>query len=245
VSATHTAGVSGGPPTQRPASHDAVFDSLRSVIDGISRTFGGNCEVVLHDFADPEHSIVAIAGNITRRKVGGSVTQIGLSLVAQGDEAPDQIGYATQTRDGKVLKSSTLLLRDERRHVFGAICINLDVTEFREVTRRLHQLVGPVLAAPSAVHFTDDITEVLRAVINEEEAAIGVLLDPTRKEDRLRIVAALKRRGAFAVQRAVPFVAEYLNVSRATVYAYLDEIRRQADTGAVAASAAVVDRVTS
>lgn len=218
----------------------AILHALRPIVEGISRTFGGDCEVVLHDFTDPEKSIVAIAGNVTHRKVGGSVTQIGLSLVAQGDEARDQIGYVTQTRDGKVLKSSTLLLRDQEGHVFGAICINLDVTDFRAFSKRLLQLAGPVLATPSAVHFTDDITEVIRAVIDDEEATIGRAPDRSRKEHRLRIVAALKRRGAFAVQRAVPVVAEYLQVSRATVYADLDEIRRQGrDPEDLAANAVV------
>lgn len=213
-------------PNQPPRNFAAIFDTLRPVIDGLSRTFGADCEVVLHDFADPERSIVEIAGNVTRRKVGGSVTQIGLSLLAQGDNARDQIGYVTQTRDGKVLKSSTLLLRDEDGHVFGAICVNIDVTDLRTVSRRLEQLAGTAVATPSRVHFTDDITEVLRAVIEEEEAAIGQVIDRSRKEHRLRIVAALKRRGAFRVHRAVPFVANYLDVSRATVYAYLEEIRR-------------------
>lgn len=212
--------------SRHAASHEAVFSALRAVIDGIGRTFGAGCEVVLHDFGDPERSIIAIAGNVTGRKVGGSVTQIGLSLVAQGDEARDQIGYVTQTRDGKVLKSSTLLLRDGEDHVFGAVCINLDVTDLRTAARRLQQLAGPVLAMPSAVHFSDDIAEVLRAVIDEEEVAVGHSLDLTRKNDRVRLVAGLKRRGAFAVQRAVPFVADYLDVSRATVYSYLDDLRR-------------------
>lgn len=241
----------GGPgaATRSPVARDqlpsraAIFDALRPVVEGISRTFGADCEVVLHDFTDPEQSIVAIAGDVTHRKVGGSVTQIGLSLVAQGDEARDQIGYVTQTRDGKVLKSSTLLLRDQDGRVFGAICINLDVTEFRAISKRLHQLAGPVLAKPSAVHFTDDITEVIRAVIDDEEAAIGRGPNRSRKEHRLRIVAALKRRGAFAVQRAVPLVADYLQVSRATVYADLDELRRlKTDAaGAIPTTAAPVE----
>ena len=239
---TDVAGHSRGAHDQPLPSRAAIFHALRPVVEGISRTFGGDCEVVLHDFTDPEKSIVAIAGNVTHRRVGGSVTQIGLSLVAQGDEARDQIGYVTQTRDGKILKSSTLLLRDQEGHVFGAMCINLDVTDLRAVSKRLHQLAGPVLAVPSAVHFTDDITEVIRAVIDEEEATIGRAPDRSRKEHRLRIVAALKRRGAFAVQRAVPLVADYLQVSRATIYADLDEIRRlKRDAEAVMPSAAASD----
>src|SRR3954449_8004919 len=93
-------------------SIEACWQMLAPVLRGIVETFGRNCEAVLHDFRDPEHSIVAIAGDVTHRHVGGSVTRIGLALIAKGDDAEDEINYITRTPSGRIVKSSTILLRD-------------------------------------------------------------------------------------------------------------------------------------
>lgn len=209
----------------RPDAVDAYFAVLRPIVDGIAQTFGSKCEAVLHDFRDPERSIIAIAGDVTHRHTGGSVTQIGISLLAQGDEAEDQLNYITRTSDGRVLKSTTILLRDPNGHVFGALCINFDVTDLRLVARTLGDLAGSLKTLPDPVTFVDDIGQVIQSVIDEEEARHGLPTDRMTKQERLIVIQALDERGVFALQRSVPQVAEYLGISRATAYSYLEEIR--------------------
>lgn len=216
----------------RPGARGAIFASveecwemMRPVLRGIVETFGRHCEVVLHDFRDPEHSIVAIEGDITHRHVGGSVTQIGLSLIAQGDDAEDEINYITRTASGRIVKSSTILLRDRSDHVFGALCINFDITDLRLLASAVEELTGSPAVTPEPIAFVDDIGQVIRAVIDEEEVALGHSIDRMTKRDRLAIFRALDRRGIFALQRSVPTVAEYLGISRATAYNYLHGIR--------------------
>lgn len=209
-------------------THRAVSPNLAVLIPivyGIAETFGRKCEVVLHDFQQPESSIVAIAGNVTNRHVGGSVTQIGLSIIAQGDAAQDQFNYVTHAPNGRVLKSSTIVLRDRDGDVIGALCINLDVTELRLLASMAQELVGPPLQTPEPVTFVDDIGQVLQAVIEKEIAVLGNSIDRLTKQERLTILRSLDRRGIFALRRAASQVAEYLGVSRATVYTYLEEIR--------------------
>jgi predicted transcriptional regulator YheO len=202
---------------------------LRPLVHELAAVLGETSEVVLHDFSDLEHSIVEIAGNVTGRRVGGSVTQIGLALAAQGNDAQSQIGYLTRTATGRVLKSSTLLLRDQDGRVFGALCVNVDVTQFRVAARLLADLAGPAGVAPADIDFSDDIRRVLEAEVEQIERTLGRSPDFANKADRMEVVAALKRRGAFAVQRAVPYVAQRLGVSRATIYTYLEEIRQSSD----------------
>ena len=45
------------------------------------------------------------------------------------------------------------------------------------------------------------------------------------KEEKIELVRIFEERGVFLVKGAVEYVAEVLNVSRYTVYNYLDEIR--------------------
>ncbi len=203
---------------------DHYLSVLRPVMRGIVETFGRHCEAVLHDFRDPEHSIVAVCGHVTGRHVGGSVTELGLAVIAQGDAAQDQYNYSTRTPGGRVLRSTTIPLRDPAGQVFGALCINFDITDLRLLSGVLGELTM-ASSEPQAVSFADDIGQVIRTLVDQEEIAVGRSLDRMTKQDRLAIFRALDRHGVFALQRSVPQVAEYLGVSRATAYSYLEEIR--------------------
>ena len=226
----------------RAMCREAAFEMLERIGDGLLQMYGPNVEVVIHDFADPQHSIKALKGNVTRRRVGGSVSEIGLKIVAQGDGATDQIDYMTRTRDGRVLRSSTFVLKDPGGHVFGALCINVDVTSYRTAARLLGTLGAIPSSPPVDVHFTDDIHQVLESLLRDRE---DLTIDRTTREGRLRIVQALVDKGYFAARGAVPILADFLRVTRATVYEYLSETRAtgppEADDGESAAVAAASD----
>jgi predicted transcriptional regulator YheO len=202
-----------------------MFLALRPVARGIVQTFGDLCEVVLHDFSDPERSIVWIEGSVTKRKIGGSVSEIGLAAIRGGDKQEDLIGYVRNTKDGRILRSSTILLHDREGCSFGCLCINIDITDiagFRKVIARLTPETDGML--PS-VRFTDEIEEVLGRIVEEAVAEHGKPPGAMDRRERLDLIASLDRRGAFQIQRGVPTVAELLKVSRTTIYTYLDEIR--------------------
>ncbi len=210
-----------------------LIDFLIPIAAGIAKTFGDRCEVVIHDFQDPEHSIVYLAGNVTGRKVGGSVTEIGLAAIKGGDEQEDLISYIHNTKDGKVLRSSTIMLRDPEGHVFGCVCINMDITDilpFQDFVNRLFE-TSNMQKAPQ-VHFTDEIEEVLGGIMEEAIEEVGKAGPVMNRQERINFVSSLEKRGAFMVRKAVPTVAEYLNVSRETVYQYLREVRIQNGDGA-------------
>ena len=92
---------------------------------GIARQFGPNCEVVVHDLAsnDPETSIVAIEnGHVSGRRVGDGPSHVVLEALRDGGAVPeDRLSYLTKSEDGKILKSSTIYLRDDDGK---AICLH-------------------------------------------------------------------------------------------------------------------------
>ena len=84
---------------------------------GIARHFGSNCEVVVHDLypENAEHSIVAIEnGHVTGRRLGDGPSHVVWEAL-KGDprKLEDRLAYLTRTEDGKILKSSTIFIRDE------------------------------------------------------------------------------------------------------------------------------------
>ncbi|AQZ66420.1 YheO-like PAS domain [[Actinomadura] parvosata subsp. kistnae] len=210
---------------------DAILAALTPVVDGIVATLGSFCEVVVHDFRRPESSVVAIAGTVTGRSVGGSMSEIGMGLLARGDQASDQLNYVTRTKDGKLVKSSTMVLRDSAGTMFGALCVNLDITAVTQAHALIGELAG--LAAPTGAPtttFGDDIDSVVAAIVDAHQLDQGKPWAELGREERLELFRTLDERGVFAVRRAVPQVAARLGISRASAYSYLSQARSGSDT---------------
>ncbi|WP_188191393.1 helix-turn-helix transcriptional regulator [Nonomuraea sp. SYSU D8015] len=213
------------------AEQDAIIAALAPVADGIAATLGSFCEVVVHDFRRPERSVVAIAGSVTGRGVGGSMSEIGMGILARGDEAEDELNYVTRTRDGKLVKSSTMVLRDSEGAVFGALCLNLDISAISQAHALIGQLAG--VSAPAAVPtttFGDDIDSVVNAVVDAHQLDRHKPWAELTREERVELFRSLDESGVFAVRRAVPQVAARLGISRASAYAYLSQARTGSDT---------------
>lgn len=203
-------------------------------VKGLAETFGSNCEVVLHDFSDLQHSIIAIEnGHVTGRSVGSPMMEASLKLYVSDKVDEDNINYTGKSADGRVLKSSTMFIKDEKAKVLGCLCINYDITELTAVQRVMNDLMK--VAAPNAgikTSETDDevfnvVSGVLKDIVNDTIQIIGKPIIYLSKEEKVNIVEILDQKGAFLIKGAIDYVAEVLCVSRYTIYNYLDEIREQ------------------
>lgn len=206
-------------------SADVVLSALLPVIDGLAATFGPMCEVVLHDYRRGEQSVVAVSGAVTGRRAGGALSEIGLAVLAQGDAAVNDINYVTRTPEGRVIKSSTMPLRDGAGHVFGALCVNVDVTALRQAGDLLTVLAGTPATPIPVTTFSDDFLDVVDSLIRAEEVSRGKPVGAMSRPERLTLLRVLDRRGVFTVRNAVPRIAERLGVSRSAVYADLAHSR--------------------
>ncbi|MFI6656590.1 transcriptional regulator [Streptomyces sp. NPDC050523] len=215
------------PDTER----DAILAALRPVVDGIMATFGPMCEVVLHDYRQPEKSVVAVAGSVTGRDVGGAMSEIGMRILARGDEAADDLNYVTRTGAGQLLKSSTMVLRDSAGAVFGALCVNIDITAVREAQALLGALAGPspASAEPPVTAFGNDIDSVVDAILDAHRLGQTQSWAGLGRAERLDLFRSLDEHGVFAVRRAVEQVAARLGISRASAYSYLSQARATTD----------------
>ncbi len=199
------------------------------VADLIAQTFGPDCEVVLHDLSEPQRSVVYTVNNhVTGRQVGQSfdhlVPQVMLSPGLEGDVVSN---YYFRPSQGKLVKSSTALLRDTGGEVVGAICVNLDTTPF---TRQLEWLQaflpgreegaaieGAVSGGPA--HVGDMVTELIDQIIGDKD------ISRLHREEKLELIQVMDRRGIFLMKGAVDQVGARMGISRVTVYSYIDEAR--------------------
>ncbi|MFJ8186573.1 transcriptional regulator [Streptomyces sp. NPDC096105] len=214
-------------PEEQAREQDAILAALAPVVDGIAATLGSFCEVVVHDFRRPERSVVAIAGSVTGREVGGAMSEIGMGLVARGDEADDELNYLTRTQTGKLLKSSSMVLRDSAGTVFGALCVNLDITAVQQASVLIAGLAGVAEPAPlPTTTFGNDIDSVVDSLVDAHHLRQSKPWSALGRDERLRLFAALDADGVFAVRGAAQRVAERLGISRASAYNYLAQARQ-------------------
>ncbi|WP_416969041.1 helix-turn-helix transcriptional regulator [Streptomyces sp. 4F14] len=213
----------------RDAERDAILAALRPVVEGLVATFGPVCEVVLHDYRRPERSVVAVAGEVTGRVVGAAMSEIGLRVLAGGDKASDDLNYVTRTVGGKMVKSSTMVLRDSGGSVFGALCVNVDITEVAKVQTLLGALAGPAVpvAQTPVTTFEHDIDSVVDVLVDTHLPAREGTWSDLDRPRRLELFRSLDARGVFAVRHSVEQVATRLGISRASAYSYLSQARAE------------------
>ena len=123
-----------------------LLELLEQIAKAIAAQFGSNCEVVLHELSGKStySSIVAIEnGHVTGRKVGDGPSHVVLEQLGhEDDNAEDQLGYLTRTKDGKILKSSSVYIRDENGKVTGILGINYDISMMQLFENSLHDFIS-------------------------------------------------------------------------------------------------------
>lgn len=211
---------------RRIAELRSELQVLIPVADGIVQTFGRNCEVAVHDLSNPAASLVYLAGTITNRPKGAPVTNIVFeSLRKCGNQCHDLIAYKNVSKEGRILKSSTIFIRDAGNVIIGCLCINYDITDLTICKTHLEHFAAFNDKDGSSEHFAADIAEVVDTMIEQVVAALGIPIPLMQKEDKMQLVSELDHKGVFLIKGAVEKVAGILGVSRYTVYNYLDEGR--------------------
>ena len=201
------------------------LELLRQVAAGIAAQFGSGCEVVVHDLSrHPDHSIVAIFnGHVTGRKVGDGASHVVLEqLRSQDQTTKDHLCYLTKTPDGKILKSSTIYIRNSRGKVAAILAINYDISKLLMVESAVHDLIStgePQQEEPEKIVNVNDLLEEL---IQQSVSLVGKPVALMNKEDKVRAIRFLNQNGAFLVTKSGDKIAKYFGISKYTLYSYID-----------------------
>ena len=200
------------------------------IAEVIARTFGDSCEVVLHDLENPRQSVVYTANNtVTGRQVGQSFDRLVPQVILSDDLDNDMVtNYYFRTAEGKLVKSSTVLLRDFDGKVVGAMCINLDTTPITRQVEWLQALLpgigeespsGQDGAADEVSHVSQVVTDLIDKIIGDKDVS------RLRREEKLELIRFMDQKGIFLMKGAVDQVGSRMGISRVTVYSYIDEVR--------------------
>lgn len=198
---------------------------LLQLAKGVAGQFGESCEVVIHDLTkDAEHTIIGIEnGQVTGRTLGGGSSRIVLeALSKKPEELQDKINYLTQTEDGRMLKSSTIFVRDENNKIIAIFSINFDITNFIMMDYSLKNLIKPNDCKEEPEKIVNGVNGLLDELINRSVQLINKPVSQMNREDKIRAIRYLYDTGAFLITKSGDKVSKFFGISKYTLYNYID-----------------------
>ena len=209
-------------PEKESTLNDASLDNYRAIADAIATLFFPHAEVVLHDLRTQK--VDYIANNLSKRTIGDDSA---LEDMLSDEVSERNIGpYEKLNWDGQKIRSLSTVLRDSEGHAVAVLCINLNISLFENAKAALDLFLSPskLIPQPDSL-FRDDwqerINTFLHSWLRERQLSLNLLTRDHKRE----LVLALHAEGAFKGKSASNYVANVLNMGRATVYKHLKELK--------------------
>ena len=209
------------------------IEFCKQLAKGVARQFGSNCEVVVHDLCaeNPEHSVVVIEnGHVTGRRLGdGPSHVVWEALKADPDSLEDRLSYLTRTEDGKILKSSTMYVRNDEGKPIGLFAINYDITMMKMVEDTIQEFTRTDANAKEPETITHNVNDLLEELIKQSAQLVGKPVALMTKDDKIKAIRFLNESGAFTIMKAGQRVCNFFGISKYTLYSYIDESKGEKD----------------
>ena len=168
---------------------------------------------------------------MTGRKVGDGPSHVVLeALHADAGKIDDRLSYLTKTASGKILKSSTIFIRDTAGDLSGIFAINFDITMLRAAQGTIQWICGVEPTAPSEPEpIVRNIADLLDDLLAQSVTLVGTPVPLMSKDDKVRAIRYLNDAGAFLITKSGPKVCKYFGISKYTLYSYLDEAKTMSE----------------
>ncbi len=213
---------------------DKTLSLLAQIAHGLSEQFGSSCEIVIHDLSQHMNNSIAYIenGQVTNRRQGDGPSGIVLETLSRDpSQIRDRLSYLTKTDDGRILKSSTMYIRGEDGRISYIFSLNYDITALLTVDNALQALITTDAPSQSSRQpapdkqpqkITHNVNELLDALIEQALALIGKPVALMNKDEKVQIVQYLNNAGAFLITKSGDKIANLLNISKFTLYSYMD-----------------------
>ncbi len=206
------------------------IDMLKNIAKGISLQFGEKCEVVVHDLTkDYDSTIVHIEnGYISGRHPGDCASNIVLEQLESIKEdslnkaIQDKYNYLTQTKDGRILKSSSIFIKDGEGKPCCILGINFDITDFLMAESIIGSFTNSSANKEIKEIIPSNVNDLLDILINESYEYVGKPVAAMSKEDKVRAIKYLEQKGAFLIKKSGDKISKFFDISKYTLYNYLD-----------------------
>lgn len=212
------------------------YSFFKKLLTMLEQHFGSNCEIVLHDLTRPyESTIIDIRnGHVTGRKIGDCGSNLGLEVLKGTVKNGDKYNYITLAKD-KIIRSSSMYIKNHCGKVIGALCINTDITESVKFENYLKQYNNYNIdeetknVQSGKEIFASDVQELLDYLIIEAQQVVGKPVTIMNKDEKVQFIKCLDDKGAFLITKSSEKICALLGISKFTFYKYLDEARNGAE----------------
>ncbi|AXF85032.1 Transcriptional regulator DauR [Ephemeroptericola cinctiostellae] len=191
--------------------------------DAIAAIFFPYAEVVVHDLGT--QSVVYIANNISKRMLGDASALDNIEF----DSDENVLGpFEKLNWDGRAVRSVSIVVRDDQQQAIGVICLNLNIAVFEQARAALDLFVkgAKIVPQPDKL-FKDDWQERINTYLHHWLQQNQLGLSTLSREHKRQLVHVLYEQGAFNGKSAANYVANVLDMGRATVFKHLKEIKEK------------------
>lgn len=201
---------------------DPYWKKFEPMIQAIVELFHPFVEAAVHDLK--EGKIVALYHNFSRRQIGDASPLHELKIDTK--DFPDTFDpYYKKNWDGLPLKCTSITIRDEKEKAIGLICFNVDVSFMQGALKLLSVFLQTKEEAENPIEIyggqcEEQATGLIQQYLDERHLSLSSLNRAQRRE----LVQHLFRKGIFNFKSAAPFIAQYMKISRASVYNYIKEL---------------------
>ena len=210
---------------------NAYLKKYIPLVDFLAEVFGDDAEVVLQDVSDFNNSVISIRNNhISGRKLGAPATNLVLKVMNGNFTDKNYVtNYRGVSAVGKVVRSSTYFIKDDKNVVVGMLCINIDIDKLVQLKNHL----DGILKLPEEIFekTTERFSVSAEGLASDSIETIleesGISPERMSQDEKMEVVYKLDKNGVFLVKGSICKVASVLNVSNATIYRYLSKIRRE------------------
>lgn len=183
-----------------------LLAALAALVEPLGRALPASSEVGPHDLARLPNSIIAVSGDVTGRRVGDPATDLLLEQAVSG-AFHDRVGYRTRLPDVRVMRSTTLIVRDSAGDPVAALCLNTDLSIWQSLERIVRGVTGSAPDGQETLddeseHFVHDADESAAHLIHEAVTEQGVPVELMKKEHKRAVVHSLQARGMFMLRDA-------------------------------------------
>ena len=204
----------------------AILNSYRAVVEGVSALIGNHCEIVLHSLEDLEHSAICIAnGHNTNRQEGSPLTDLALKSLHNMKTDSVSKPYFTRIKNGGLMKSVTIAIRNKNQRIIGLLCININLDV--PLSQFIQALMpSNPMGETSSVNFASSVEELVSQTVEHTIEEVNADRLVANNNKNRQIVVSLYEKGIFDIKDAINLVADRLDISRHTVYLYIRQIKQ-------------------
>src|SRR5699024_564943 len=210
-------------------NNDFIFKQFIDLAKSLALILGNQHEVIVHNFTDLQKSVVFVSGNLTNREIGSSITEFLLKKIRRGETKENIENLKLKMKNGLILRSSTIFIHNENGDTIGSLGININLTNIIEMNSILNSYLINENDEEHEEKIMGTIKDIFEKIIKKHIKDFEKPVSHMSREEKTRIIKKLDHAGVFLVKGGIERIAYELNISRYTVYNYLNSVENNAD----------------